>query len=163
MNKHVKYTTTSGYDIEIRNVPHLVMEYSAADIPVPQVPEIWNESKKEMMENPNSPEYFEALQKYDADRERAMLDALVSFGVITDEKMPAKRTLTKELKEMDMAVKGTLLDGYDLTSERDLDILWKKYYVLGAAVDMHTLQRHAMVQWEAVSNALKSFRSPEKG
>ena len=164
MNKKgTLYTTTSGYDILIRNVPHLVLERSASDIPAPEVPTFWNESAKEFQENPNDPAYIDAIIEFSSKREQAMLDAMISFGVVTDAEKPNKKELVAELKEMDRAVDGKLLVGYDLTSDRHLDILWKKFYVLGAAVDLAALQKYAMVQWEAVRDALKSFRTPEEG
>lgn len=158
-----EYTTTTGYDIRIRNVPHLAMELAASKILQPEVPMYLNESKKEWQENPNAPEYIEALQQYEKSRERAMLDTMLSFGVLTDAKPPAKKTLVKELKEMDEAVGGGLIDGYDLDSQRDLDVLWKRYYVLGAVVDLAAVQRYAVVQWEAVRDALQSFRTSTEG
>ena len=158
-----EYTTTTGYDIRIRNVPHLAMELAASKIVQPEVPMYLNESKKEWQENPNAPEYIEALQQYEKSRERAMLDTMLSFGVLIDAKPPAKKTLIKELREMDEAVGGGLIDGYDLDSQRDLDILWKRYYVLGAVVDLAAVQRYAVVQWEAVRDALQSFRTSTEG
>jgi hypothetical protein len=158
-----EYTTTTGYEIKIRNVPHLVMEKAANKIPVPVVPTYFNESKKEIQENPNDPEYIEALQNYEDLRQQAMFDAMISFGVQTGAKPPHKNTLKKELKEMDEAIGGGLLDGYNLDSDRDLDILWKRYYVLGAAVDLMSVQKYAVVQWEAVRKALESFRTSEEG
>lgn len=158
-----EYTTTTGYDIRIRNVPHLAMELAASKILQPEVPMYLNESKKEWQENPNAPEYIEALQQYEKSRERAMLDTMLSFGVLTDAKPPAKKTLVKELKEMDEAVGGGLIDGYNLDSQRDLDVLWKRYYVLGAVVDLAAVQRYAVVQWEAVRDALQSFRTSTEG
>ena len=158
-----KYTTTSGVDITIRNVPHLIMEKAANKIQVPEVPTYFNETKKEWQENPNDPAYIEALQRHTQLREQAMLDTMLSFGVKTEAKPPAKSVLVKELKEMDVAIGGGLLEGYDLRSARDLDILWKRYYVLGAVVDLAAVQRYAVVQWEAVRDALQSFRSTEEG
>lgn len=159
----IEYETSNGTKVRFMMVPYMLMETIAQEIPEPAVPTFFNKTKGIEQENPNDPAYIQELQKVQELRQRATLDTLLYVGVELEDEIPPLAEWKKDLDRIDKSTNGTALEGYDLRKERDLDILYKRYFVLVSVADIAAMYENCTVSWEAIKRQLKKFRDNAQG
>lgn len=75
-----RVTTSNGIELKIRKVPPLLLTRAQEQIEIPKVPETYVESKGEVEENPNHPEYIAAVARYQDAVNMAALNAMLLTG-----------------------------------------------------------------------------------
>lgn len=124
-DQRVETTLTTGAKAWLRPVsPALIQDVQVA-IPNPDVPKVWAEEKQREYENPDSPAYLAALERAQAERIQATLDAQVFFGVELEEGFEVPPEWVKRLK---LFAKRRGLE-FDETDPDEVEYYYKKYGV----------------------------------
>lgn len=75
-----RFELSNGVVIKLKPVPILLLQQASQSVPRPKVPIVMNPNKDREEENPNHPDYLEAIRQYQADSERAILNTLLLLG-----------------------------------------------------------------------------------
>lgn len=127
---------STGYRARITPVSPGLLNQVQMSVQMPAVPTWYNDSKGKNEENPNDPRYLQQIERAEADRVMAALDAIVLFGVdiVDDEGNDVDAPdndgwLTKLLR---LASRGLLdLSEFDLDDSMDRSFIFKKYVAIG--------------------------------
>lgn len=159
------HTTSTGVEVTLRYVPQIFVEQLVSQIPVPEVPKFFNETKQEWQDNPLDPDYLLALQNAINMRQRLQLDAAVRFGVSLPEDhewFVDKEEVISTIKEMDRLANGEVLAAFDLRHSRDVEALYVKYFVLVTTEDVVAVLSNCITTWQAVRDALSRFQNNQE-
>lgn len=142
-----------------------LLDEAMSSVPVPKVPLFKREDGIEI-ENPDHPEYKQAVERAEVQRNMRSIDAMIMFGVIlVDEDgnptgAPADDGWIKKLRFMEKRGMVNLGD-VDLKDEMEREFIYKKYIAVGAP-DIFTITRKVGISEEEVQNALDSFRDQKE-
>ncbi len=153
--RETEVTLSTGVRVRLQAVSALLIEDLKAALLEPKVPVVYIEDKGREEENPNDPAYLAALNKYNADRGAAVLDATVLFGVELLDGLPEDESWLKKLKALERLGKLDL-SRYDLADEFDREFLYKRYVAVAGA-DLAILTTLSSIRPEEVARARRSF------
>lgn len=159
------FTSSAGLKLRIKKVSPFIIAEARRKLRAPRVPSVFNEDKGRNEENPNDPDYLEAVQNYQFDA--SMLAQRVYFILGTE-----VVSVPKGMHTYDSPMwADEILAAYD-----ELDIpaegprryhAWLKFYAIPSDEDQGLLLRAILnlggATMEAdVQQAQKSFRPPEE-
>lgn len=148
-------TLSTGYRAFIRPVSATLILEVSGKIEDPPVPRVWNKEREEEMENPDDPSYLKAVEKADAERSMAGMDAMVLFGVELVDPLPEGDRWLKKLQYMER--RGMLdLSKFDLTDPIDKEFLFLRYIAV-AGEDLALISGRSGMNPAEVDTAVKNF------
>ena len=137
------------------------MQEALRSIKHPTVPTWINPDKNREEENPNDPEYLDALVEYSHQRSQVIEEVAFMFGLELVDAVPEPGDLDRNLQWL--ARKGRIdLTGYDLSDPVDREFLYKKHCAL-AQSDWGIIGRLMGVSPEEVDAAAETFRGDGEG
>lgn len=154
-------TLSNGIELKIRKVPPLLLTRAQEQIEVPKVPESYIESKGEVEENPNHPEYIAAVQHYNEAVNMAALNAMLltgtSFASAPDGlDKPGDSGWAETIEALGIPIPASTPGRY---------LAWLRYYALEDPMDMlqvmEAVGRVTGISEADVLKAVESFRSGE--
>ena len=131
--------------------------------PKPPMCEIVEKSepgKPYMEENPNDPDYQQALRDMARDRGNAIIDAVIILGCDLLDPLPDNGWL-KKLQYVVKITGAPDLTDFDLDDPMDLEFVFKKFYAIGKD-GLDNLLRSTGVTEEGIEDAIASFPSDEE-
>jgi len=146
--------SSRGIKIHISPVSPIVINKVRQAIKKPKVPVYHNEDTGRDEENPNHPDYLEAIAEYNDKIGMAMLDTAAVFGIELVDPMPAPETWVKKIKYM--IKQGLLEDEYDFDDTDDLEFLFIRYFAV--STDELMIAVRGVIPEEAVEQHRESFR-----
>lgn len=147
---------STGVRAILKPVPSATIEEAQSKIKNPPVPRFTTEDGVEM-ENPNDPDYLQAIHDANVLRGRAGFDVIAALCVELVDGLPPTDTWLKKLKRLDKL--GHIdLSGFDLDDPDDLEFIYIRFVAL-ASDDWALLSRISGVTGEAVARADSSFQS----
>lgn len=123
----------NGLRIRIESVPVNLLDDVTSRIKDPRPPMVMIESKGREEPNESDPQYLEDLQEAENTRNRAVMDAMVLFGIELLDGLPEDGNWIKKLKYMER-LERLDLSNYDLDDELDKEFLYKRYIIADADV-----------------------------
>lgn len=151
--------TKKGVKIRIESVPPSLLDDVTSKITDPLPPMIMIESKGREEPNPSDPKYLQELAEAEDARNRAIMDALVLFGVELVDGMPEDDGWLKKVKYLER--RGSLdLSEFDLKDELDKEFLFKRYMLVDAEV-MQMITTKSGINPEEVAKIEDSFQGDE--
>lgn len=160
------FTSSSGVKFKLSKVNNLVIVEAAKKLKAPRVPVMYIEDKGRDEENPNDPDYVEALQTYQMEQGMLLVNTYLAFGTkILSDSLPEDKLPLDDISWSD-----------DLKETLDIDIpikgkarylRWLKFHLLGDE-DMNNLARAVMnfsgrVTQGDVAAAEENFRDNQSG
>lgn len=127
------FELSNGVVIRFRPVPIMALRRAVMGITEPEIPQVWNEEDQRFYENPDSPDYLEALERcYNA-------------RILADQKM--RLTLGVELVSVPEGMEGPDGTGWildcqsagiepNLSTERTRFVEWLELYALSDQTDL---------------------------
>jgi hypothetical protein len=155
-----RLTLSSGIVLELRPVPPFAIRQAGQAVPKPEMPTYWDEKLQAFEDNPNDPEYAEAVADYD----RTVYESAVNLSLImgTEVLEVPEGMVGPDANEWleDLEAAGVVLD-VRTASRRKLH--WLNYYALRlpadiTAVTARALQRAGLGEAE-IALAISSFLS----
>jgi len=150
-------TLSTGVRVRLHTVSSTLTEDLRLAIPMPKVPVVWIEAKEREEENPNDPDYIEKCKEVDIGRGRAVIDALITFGVELVDDLPEDQVWLRKLKRLHVN-----LAGFDLDDPFDLEFLYKRYVAVAGA-DLPLIYRLNGLQPPEVAHARSMFLGKARG
>lgn len=117
----IEVTLLTGAKATLHSVSPVLIQDVQMAIENPTVPVVWNEVKDRDEENPNDPSYLAALERAEAQRTQAVMDAQVMFGVELEEGFEAPPEWVKRLKRLGLE--------FDEDDPDEVEFAYKKYGV----------------------------------
>lgn len=156
---------STGYTAIIRPVSMAVIMDAESSIPDPEVPTWYNEDKDKHEPNPDHPDYVKALEDASMQRQLAIADAMIMYGVdmVDDDGNPVHSPSDDDwVKKMRFMHKRGLSklnpDDFDLDEDMERDFLFKKYFVVGTPDIPMLVEKSGALNEEEVQEAVKSFQ-----
>lgn len=155
-------TLSTGVRVKLHVVTGSTMQSVLDRLEPPKVPVFHNKDLGRDDENPNDPDYKIALENYMDERNRAVVDALLIWGVELVDPVPTDGFWMKGLKRS--AKLGHVnLDEFDLEDEDDLEFLYKRHYAVGNEDFVLIRERSGnRVTQVEVDKSRSSFRGDEE-
>lgn len=158
------YTTSVGVVLKIVPVPPLFFVDLERKFAPPEPPIVGKEGDEDyQIPNPNHPSYVAELERLEADKSAAMIDAMIGVGTIVQhvpESLP--RVDDEDWIEMWEFYIGATIP----RTGPGRELAWKKYVALRGADDIHEVSRlvslHAGVTEVEVNEALAGFRDVQE-
>lgn len=145
-----------GVQVQLVAVPIGIVQDSLAQLAVPKVPMFFDEDKQREYENPNDPEYLQAMSDYDTKRGKITTEAFCMFGIDLPDGLPEDDNWLKRLKFMSKI--GTMdLSSVDFDDEIEIEYLFKRY-VVGTTEVITAISQKTAVTREAIAQAKTGFR-----
>lgn len=161
----IKLSTGRGYAI-FRPISTILITDAQATVKDPPVPTFFNEEKGREEENPNHPDYINAVNEAMVKRFFRVIDAVVLFGMtLCDEDgnesgLPEDSSWLKQLKFLEK--RGSVdLSEFDLDDDFDLEFLFKRYIAVGNT-ELTLLTSLSGVTEEEITRAEESFPGDAK-
>lgn len=127
-----EFALSTGVVVRLHPVSSSLVEEMKSAVKMPPVPKVWIEAKEREEENPNDPQYIEAVEECNAKRSDAIFDALCMFGVELVDGLPEDDSWIKKLKMLER--RGLMdLSGFDLKDDFDREFLYKRYVAVAGA------------------------------
>lgn len=154
------YITSRGLKLKINKVSQVLIQELSMKIKTPKVPVVFIEDKGRSEENPNDPEYRQALMDSIMERGKITISAIAAFGV--------------ELIECPLDMESPDDDGWaELVEELGLVVApkgrkarfgqWLRYYAVSDDTEMTEIMNRCMnrsfVTEQAVAEAADAFKS----
>ena len=155
----LEYTTVNGHRIAIKHVPYVLIEMMAKEIPEPVPPQVVNKSNGQLMQNPSDPKYLRDVELVQLQRTDRAWDAHLSLGVRLLDPMPPIDGWIDTLKHVLSFITEDVLARYDLENPRDVDILYKRFFVVVTTADVAVVREGSSVGVAEVTRILKTFRA----
>ena len=130
-DKQVREATLStGVRVRLHAVSLDTMDRAMRKLPKPVVP-VWHNPDKDADEqNPNDPDYIEAVAQYNVDQYRVSRDIFILFGMELVDGMPEDDRWLKQLRLLERL--GDIdLSMFDLDDPVDREFLYKQHIALG--------------------------------
>ena len=158
----VEYVTLStGVVLHIRPIAPRIILQVLEKFKAPQVPVVYDKEKERSIENPQSPEYLKAMQKFQEEQGFAMLDACIALGTELHDMGDSGLSPIEQTDWIDELEAAGLTFATDRPRIRYT--MWIKAVVATREEDLLTIVRDGLlrsgVTQEDVSSALSSFRS----
>lgn len=152
---------STGYWVKVKPISVSIIADVQAGIKDPPVPEWYNDEKGRAEPNPNDPLYAQALDEANAQRNIAVTDAMILFGVelVEENGEPAEMdALDGWLPKLKFLERRGLFDlsGYNLEDPLDTEFMFKKYIVV-AAHDLVTVMGATGLTEEDIAQARNTF------
>jgi hypothetical protein len=160
------FTSSTGIVFKLSKVNNLTIVEAGKKLKAPKIPVMFIEDKGRDEENPNHPEYVDALRDFQMEQGMLLVNTYLAFGTkiissaLPDDKKPIDDTEwsddLKETLDIDIPIKG-----------KARYLRWLKFHLLGDE-DMNALARAVMqfsgrVTQEDVATAEANFRPDESG
>lgn len=142
-------TLSTGDKARVVPVAANLIQKVRSQIKPPPVPMWYDENKGKDVENPNSPDYVQALKDLEQERGLAVVDALILFGVELLDGVPEDKSWLKKLALLKIEV--------DQDDPLDVEFAYKKYIAVSSD-DLIKITKAAGLQTEAIQERLDSFR-----
>lgn len=156
------YVLSSGVRVRFHTVSLSLIEEITSRIKYPPIPEIMDEDKGRTIPNPMEPAYIAACDEADTERGRAVMDAMVLFGVELVDGVPDNDTWIKKLLIL-QKLRGLNLSAYDLSDPLEAEFVYVRFVALGTN-DMDILRENTVLMSEEdVVAAEETFPSDDKG
>lgn len=120
------FVAESGVVLKLKKVNGLIISELGRKIKEPRVPKVYIEDKGREEENPNDPDYLEALQ--DVAHQRAMLTIDTYYALGTEPKSIPENI--KAIEDTDWSEDLAVIGLEVPTSGRGRYLAWLKYYIL---------------------------------
>jgi hypothetical protein len=152
-------TLSTGYRAKIKAVASTLLDRVAAKIEDPEIPVQYIEAKGRDEANPLDPSYRAAVRKAQADRGRAVNEALIHFGVDLVDGIPPDE---EWMPELDFLIRRGRLDleEYDISDPHDREFVFKAYVAV-ADEDIKKVMRACGLLDETVEEAIRTFQREE--
>lgn len=153
---------SNGVTLHLRPVPPFLIRDRAVQIERPRPPVVMIEGKGREEENPNSPEYAAALDKYEADTIQAGLDIMLHVGVVSYDLPegfdgPDGEQWVEVVRSVGVLPEGAFED----TNKRR--VAWLRLWALATSSDIElvtdTIGKLSGISNREVKKATESFRS----
>lgn len=154
-------TLSTGVKLEVFKPVLLVIREVERQINAskPQPPKIWREDKETHEENPNSPEYLEALQAWQADG----IERQFGIAVITGTKINFVPENIPALESEDWQGVLSILGSELGKTKQERYLQWIKYVAAPDTLDFFSITARVMsllgIKEEEVASAVETFRS----
>lgn len=155
-------TLANGIVLKPRPVPPLVLARVEKKFKYPPVPQLMDEDKGRIIENPDDPNYLNAIAEVDAEKSMAQLDVIIGLGT---------EIVSVPLGMFQVGDDGWLEEVEFFIGEpvpksgRARYLAYLKYYAMSSANDIPNVARLALrktgIGDVEVENALAGFRSEE--
>ena len=160
-DKQEPVTLSTGIRVRIVPVSAQLITECVAQVQRPVVPTWFDPNLERDVENPNHPDYIEALKEHDTLQGRAAMDALVMFGVELVDGVPEDDRWAKKLMLMEKY--GHIdLSNIDFDDELEAEFAFKRYIAVSSG-DYELLQGVSGVTEEMIDASEESFRGDEGG
>lgn len=151
---------STGVILGLRPIATRIIVQAMERFEAPKVPVVWDEAKQRNIENPQHPDYIQALEDHQVARGMAMYDACVALG--TELKfIPEGFSKPDDPDWVDDLVAAGI--EFDASRPRLRYIMWVKTVAALRTEDAEAIvrcvTRRAGVTQEDVSDALGNFRS----
>lgn len=148
-------TLSTGIRARIRPVAASLLDTVRMRVPMPDVPVWHNPDKGRDEPNPSDPEYARQVDDVNRQRNLAVGDASIMFGVELVDPVPDSGW------EKRLALLGIVVDGQD---ELEREFAFKKYIAVAAPDLRQVLAKCAGISTEQLEQAAEFFRrNPERG
>ena len=148
---------STGYYAKIVPVGATLIQEASRSVQDPPIPVVHDEVQGDI-ENPMDPNYARAMEAAEQKRELVATDTIIFFGVELRDPVPSTEGWLPKL--LWLQKRGNLdLSSYDLEDELDIELVFKKYIVVGT-MDLIKIGAMAGLQQGDVEAAMKSFQSP---
>lgn len=161
------YMTEDGITFKLQKVGNLIIHQASLKLIEPRVPILWMPDKERSEENPNDPDYKDALQKWGVERGLLLINTYLAFGTMLapDCELPLNK-LRVEDKEWSDDLKETLDIDIPIKG-RARYLAWLKFHVL-SDTDLNGLAGAVMafsgrVTQGDVEAAAATFQGDEAG
>ena len=156
------FTLSSGVKIRLKPVNQFFIFQVMSKFKPPKIPVVFNEQKGRDEENPNDPDYLEAIEQYDADRAQAGNDVCLLRGIdILEVPKGVVDHNSKQWKE-EMEIVGI-----QTKNERLRYLSWLKAIAMPTHEELNIvlegIGRLTGVTEASVAAAADGFRSDENG
>lgn len=167
--RETDYICRNGLHVRIKKINGRIMVDAVKKLPVPKVPKVWMEEKGREEENPNHPDYQEAIASYTFAQEEIAFNVTFALGVdvidIPDSLEPIESTEWSDRLKEAWEMSGIDIDIPAEGNRRK--VLWLKYYAIPdedeqTEILTRVLEMGGGVIAEKVEEAMASFRSPEE-
>ncbi len=116
----------NGVRFRIEPVPINLLDDVVSSIKDPKPPKVMIESKGREEENPDDPDYLEAVREAERIKNKATMDAMVLFGIDLLDGVPESDKWLQKIQYMERLGRLDLSD-FDLEDNLDKEFLFKKY------------------------------------
>lgn len=152
---------STGVRVKLHPVASNLVDDLKLAVEDPPVPMVYIESKGREEENPNDPQYLLDLERANAKRGEAIIEAVYLFGIELVDGLPEDTDWLKRLCLLEK--RGHLsLDGFDLDDDFDLEFLYKKYYAV-AREDLNLVVMLCRLPVQEVVRASRRFQGNAVG
>ena len=154
----------TGVTVTLKAVPPILLRDSIASLKEPKPPMVDIESKGRKEENPNDPDYLEALATYQEKRDSMATNGLLAFGIDKIDVPEGMQTIEDD--EWIIEIESfTEIQINRIGKARK--VAWLKYVGLTDGSDyekiIKAITRLSGVSEEDVQDEMSSFRGPESG
>lgn len=135
---------STGVRVRLHPVAPFLIDLVSKKIKAPKPPKVQIDGDR-WEENPNDPDYLQAMSEFSSLQSNAIMDALIEFGVELVEAIPTgwERKIKKWID-------------FDESDQDTREFYYKKYMALGAN-DVATVQKLAGFTQEGVAEAEAAF------
>lgn len=160
------FTSSTGVELKLKRFNRLLLVDAERKLPVPKPPEVWREDRQVYEENPNHPDYIQAVNLYERDRNNLALDIALILGVDIL-KIPSNMQKVEDT-EWAQDIKDAVPNIDIPPSGNRRKLAWLKYYAIPDEVELTNLSVIALsfdggVVAQEVLKAADSFRNTENG
>lgn len=150
-------TLSTGIRGKIIPVGASLIDDVVALVENPPVPKFFNEEKGREEENPNHPDYVQAMANAQRQRAVAAMETLLVFGLDLVDGIPEDDGWLKKLKFLER--RGSIdLSMYPEDDPMAIELMYKKYVAVGT-LDLILIGKHAGLNSRDVEEAAKAFKS----
>lgn len=161
------YTLSTGVRVRLRSVSTMLTRAAMQQIKDPPIPIVVDEQQGREYENPNDPVYLEKLTQASLERGYARLNTIILWGVELVDGLPPDSDWLDKLRLMDKHGLVDLSD-FDFNDPIDKEFAYKKFIVIGDAVDedggnadLTVILNRGSVSEEAIEQASDTFQGEE--
>lgn len=160
------FTAQNGIKLRLKKVSRLLVVEAGRKIEIPKVPVVHDEALDRKIDNPNHPDYLQAMQEYNWKVGNMGISAYWAMGTEIVQPLPAGIIPPESddwfeiFEELGMSVAPLRADG---SVPRSRYLSWLKYYALSDADQTELMTRlmtfSGEVSEEEVARAAETFRN----
>lgn len=156
------FVSKEGVKFRLKPVNRMISAAAAMKLQKPKVPTVWNKDKERSEENPNHPDYVEALNEYKYRRGQIGVDIYISLGSVLIDRGPKPAISETEWSEQ------LGMFGLEVPASGPARYLaWVKYVALddedATEMMLKIIRCNGIVLDQEVTDAIDAFRGNSNG
>ncbi len=104
-------TLSSGVVLKVKKINYMIVQAVINQFRYPDVPEVMDKDRGRLIRNPDNPDYKKLCDEVDANRMRAIVDAIAAFGVDIHHVPDHIRPIDNEDWIKELSLVGIMVEG----------------------------------------------------